>query len=247
MDKRTCTVCNLTLDGSKRKYCSRQCANRALTLQRIETGHRTDRNHPKVCELCSAAFRGRATSRFCSLACQHAGTRASRAATVRAKYLPMKSLEVYRGEPSPAPEWLGGESHGWLPFVSGPCNWCGENFTVRAQEGRFCSERCLRRHHKHKRRIAKGRWSATPSLRLQVAQGGKWTCHLCKTPIPKHLPPTHLLSLTLDHVVPQSLTPTPDHSPANLLPAHRMCNSARGNRPIEQPTFYLEMLERIAA
>lgn len=34
---------------------------------------------------------------------------------------------------------------------------------------------------------------------------------------------------SLDHIVPQSATDAPDHSPANLRLAHRWCNLVRGD------------------
>ncbi|MEV5538488.1 HNH endonuclease signature motif containing protein [Saccharopolyspora shandongensis] len=53
------------------------------------------------------------------------------------------------------------------------------------------------------------------------------TCWLCGHSIDADLPPTHPLSYTVDHVVPRSKggAPTLD----NAKPAHRRCNSRRGN------------------
>jgi len=45
------------------------------------------------------------------------------------------------------------------------------------------------------------------------------------------------MSATLDHLVPQSLAITPDHSANNLRIAHRRCNSARGNRPLHAERY----------
>lgn len=243
MTKRTCTVCNLTLDGTKRKYCSRQCASRALTLHRIATGHRTDRNHPKVCELCAVEFKGRTTSRFCSLACQHAGTRASRAATYSANRAPGNSLVVYY-KPR---VWLGHRIPSGIGFTNGRCADCGQTFTRESLIARYCSDRCSQRAKTRRAHTRRGEFNLPPSIRMGVVLLHGAACHLCATPIDDTAHPNSPLALTMDHLVPRSTGDTPDDSPSNLRPAHRYCNSTRGNRPIQTPDFYRERLDAFLA
>jgi 5-methylcytosine-specific restriction protein A len=50
-------------------------------------------------------------------------------------------------------------------------------------------------------------------------------CHLCGMYINDG-------ERSVDHVIPRSLNGTDDID--NLRPAHKLCNSARGNRPIEE-------------
>jgi 5-methylcytosine-specific restriction endonuclease McrA len=64
---------------------------------------------------------------------------------------------------------------------------------------------------------------------------GTPTCWLCGEPIDTKLPPQHPYSATVDHVIPLSLGGPPT-SPANLRPAHKRCNSSRGNRLTTKPT-----------
>lgn len=55
-------------------------------------------------------------------------------------------------------------------------------------------------------------------------------CWLCGYEIDMRLPATHAMSATVDHVVPLSQGGNP-LDPTNLRPAHRRCNSVKGDRP----------------
>jgi 5-methylcytosine-specific restriction endonuclease McrA len=57
------------------------------------------------------------------------------------------------------------------------------------------------------------------------AQGG--ACWICGNPIDRNLPYTHRESWTADHVTPRSKGGA---LLGELRPAHRHCNSRRGNR-----------------
>lgn len=59
-------------------------------------------------------------------------------------------------------------------------------------------------------------------------------CWLCGQLIDLTLPATHPMSGTADHVQPLSRGGA-ERDPGNLRPAHRRCNSARGNRPAAPP------------
>ncbi|MDI3341620.1 MAG: HNH endonuclease signature motif containing protein [Sphaerobacter sp.] len=54
-------------------------------------------------------------------------------------------------------------------------------------------------------------------------------CWICGGEINLALPPNHRLAATVDHFVPLSKGGA-ELDPANLRPAHRACNSSRGNR-----------------
>ncbi|WP_091078991.1 HNH endonuclease [Nonomuraea wenchangensis] len=54
-------------------------------------------------------------------------------------------------------------------------------------------------------------------------------CWLCGRPIDMDLPPNHRMSATVDHIDPISRGGDPLNI-ALLRPAHRSCNSSRGNK-----------------
>lgn len=53
-------------------------------------------------------------------------------------------------------------------------------------------------------------------------------CHLCGKPIDYSLPAGHPMSYELDEIVPVSKGGDP-LDPANVAPAHRLCNQAKGD------------------
>lgn len=118
-------------------------------------------------------------------------------------------------------------------FVGCVCVWCDTHFThdraVTGTISKFCTDRCSRRYHKHARRIRQGRFDIHRRDRLAIYERDSWTCQLCMESVDPALPPTHPWAATLDHIVCQSWTLIPDHSPSNLRLAHRMCNSIRGD------------------
>ncbi|MBQ9005344.1 MAG: HNH endonuclease [Atopobiaceae bacterium] len=70
-------------------------------------------------------------------------------------------------------------------------------------------------------------------------------CHICGRPIDLSLPRSYVdpadgrrkpapWSLEVDEIVPVSLGGSPT-DPANVAPAHRICNQRRGNRPLGSP------------
>lgn len=109
-------------------------------------------------------------------------------------------------------------------FVSGPCAWCGEQFTIDQAAARYCSRRCLKKANK-----LADHFVVSPVVRLSIYERDGWTCQLCFDPVDSDLPPSDEWAASLDHIVCQSWTTEPDHSPANLRLAHRWCNAVRGD------------------
>jgi len=68
-----------------------------------------------------------------------------------------------------------------------------------------------------------------PKVRHSLYERDNWTCHLCSKPIDRAAHWNSDYAPSLDHIVPRSAMLIPDHSPANLLTAHRVCNSLRGD------------------
>lgn len=64
--------------------------------------------------------------------------------------------------------------------------------------------------------------------RLEIYERDAWTCQICDRAVEPALHPNHTFAATLDHLIPRSHGGSDD--PENLRLAHRICNSARGNR-----------------
>lgn len=59
-------------------------------------------------------------------------------------------------------------------------------------------------------------------------------CHLCTDRIDLTLPATHRMSWTLDHISPLDEGKFDPWDESNLAPAHRSCNSRKGNSNLPQ-------------
>lgn len=68
-----------------------------------------------------------------------------------------------------------------------------------------------------------------PKVRHSLYERDNWTCQLCDKPIDRDAHWNADYAPSLDHIVPQSTMLIPDHAPANLRTAHRVCNSIRGD------------------
>lgn len=59
-------------------------------------------------------------------------------------------------------------------------------------------------------------------------------CHLCLGEIDTNAPAKANRSLSIDHVIPVAVDPTLEYRLSNLKPACWICNSVRGDRPLEE-------------
>jgi 5-methylcytosine-specific restriction endonuclease McrA len=118
-----------------------------------------------------------------------------------------------------------GTTGGARVFTSGPCPWCGEQFT-KAQ-AKWCSAKCKASSKFAARSTLT--FTISPKARLAIYERDGWTCQLCQLPVSKLLHYLDDWSASLDHVIPQSHQLVPDHSSNALRLAHRWCNSARGD------------------
>lgn len=119
-------------------------------------------------------------------------------------------------------------------FAAGVCAWCQEQFVqnrnVTGIIARFCSAGCARRYHRAQERQRKGQFSIARSARLAIYERDGWTCQLCREPVDSTLHWSDNMAASLDHIECQSWALIPDHSPANLRLAHRLCNALRSDR-----------------
>jgi hypothetical protein len=102
------------------------------------------------------------------------------------------------------------------PFVSGECDWCGEQFTRRGAPSGYCSKRCSSK--------ARRNWIGKRA-RFALYERDGWTCQICLEAVDPDT--TDEWRPTLDHIVPRSHGGSDD--PSNLRLAHLWCNSVRGD------------------
>ena len=115
-----------------------------------------------------------------------------------------------------------GKRSGWI-WTAGTCNWCDSVLVVRSSgPARFCSAKC-------KAAAKSKRFKIRPAEREAIYERDGWTCQLCMEAVEPNADPLSDWYPSLDHIVPQSRSLVPDHSPANLRTAHRWCNSVRGD------------------
>lgn len=255
MDQRTCAVCKGALpDGSsaRRLYCSEKCrawASRHLNARscgvegcarphlarglcgaHYNEAHMADRHKRKVetaCAVCGKPIvKTGSTSKSRRPVCSY------RCRSILRGHKP-RSREVVgpvpRTERAPRPAtppvnviW----STGGI-FMSGPCSWCGEQFTAwTTTTARYCSRTCSRGAAKAARG---GQFAISPIARAAIYERDGWTCQLCMEPVDRNLPRSDDWAPSLDHIIPQSRQAVPDHSPSNLRLAHRWCNAVRGD------------------
>ena len=176
------------------------------------------------CQECGGEFRSdRPEAKFCSLTCSAvAGVRArghqSRSKSVAlvpvAGPWPARLRDLPSGHPALLPY------RGPFTFVSGPCGFCGETFTVAHQKSaRYCSTRCSKNHSERKR----GQFRVSKRLRYAIYERDAWKCRLCNKRVGKSYDFRHPRGAVLDHIVPRSLGGS--DNPENLQLAHRICNA----------------------
>lgn len=210
------------------------CPRRANKEQMCDP-HREDRNRDlgKLCAYPTCG-RGAVKSGLCS---SHYSQRARGAALAD---LPASRKERVPTDPDGLPE------HGTVRRYRLGCK-CDECRKAKAGENRASTARHKEKHgvtpasrYRRMVRYTLGYWPqgggsdfyVGASTRQGVYERDGWVCQLCGGPINKEAGANEPDAPTLDHIIPRSWTPGPDHSPSNLQTAHRGCNARKGNRSI---------------
>ena len=114
------------------------------------------------------------------------------------------------------------------------CDHCGNTYmgNKEMKTQKFCSNICNRRNGKinnsHSRRIKKNE-GYTESVNKDVLyKRDKGICQLCGKRVNKRLEYPHLMSASIDHIVP--LAKGGSHGYDNCQLAHFICNSLKGDR-----------------
>lgn len=121
------------------------------------------------------------------------------------------------------------DGRNWRLFICGACEWCHRQFVATAcsvdAPTRYCSGGCRGAAGKARR----GEFVIPYDVRQFIYDRDGWICQLCGDDVDPTLASSNIWAATLDHIVCQSWTDEPDHSPENLRLAHRWCNSVRGD------------------
>lgn len=154
-------------------------------------------------------------------------TRRSHAQWLR-HYRPSHSQELVTFEPAPVVT-REPEPPRRPMFISGPCGWCGDQFTAATWTGtaRFCSSECRKSLSVSRYRQRGDVFRVSPARRKRLYERDGHTCQICFQPTSATWSADDPWSPTLDHVEPQASAPDPDHSDENLRLAHAICNSYR--------------------
>ena len=125
-------------------------------------------------------------------------------------------------------------SRWWVVIVQGKCAWCDSQFTAPTTRGiaDYCSKRCRKASAKYTRGE---RFILSPSHRRRLYERDGWRCGICGEPVSMDYSSSDPWAPTLDHIIPQSSTITPDHTDANLRTAHAL--SLRGDGSVPDSTI----------
>ena len=112
------------------------------------------------------------------------------------------------------------------------CKRCGMQFRSRGNKKLYCSSQCcdLAALQRRDKRVSK--CPVREDIFIEnIIKRDNGICHICSLPVVLNVDRVkHLLSPTIDHVVPVSLGG--NHTVDNVKLAHRICNSVRGNKPL---------------
>jgi 5-methylcytosine-specific restriction endonuclease McrA len=110
-------------------------------------------------------------------------------------------------------------------WYAGACRGCGKQFISATIQDRWCSVECGARQAHEKRRARLRDAFVEPVNRMAIFERDRWRCQLCHRKVDKRLKHPHLMSATLDHIVP--LAKGGKHEAVNVQLAHLHCNVAK--------------------
>lgn len=113
------------------------------------------------------------------------------------------------------------------------CDWCGARFVPYRPNNIYCNRLCKskakdakRGHHNRRTRAFGGTY--VPVDKRTIYERDDWRCGICGKRVDRRLAFPHLMSASVDHIVP--LSDGGDHVPSNLQCAHWICNVRKGGR-----------------
>ena len=113
--------------------------------------------------------------------------------------------------------------------TKGVCRKCGK--TCERYVCDVCQHDVVRWHRRKRRKGLIGGKSERYS-NLEIAERDGWRCQLCKKKVDRRLKYPHVMSMSIDHIVPISQGGTDVRS--NVQLAHLACNMSKGNRTLAE-------------
>ena len=115
------------------------------------------------------------------------------------------------------------------------CKNCNETITTKKSWQIYCNGICSDMAKETKRRqigVAKFNKSTAPNIVARIYYRDKGLCGICNKHIDLQLQYPDPNSLSIDHIIPISLGG--NNFQANLQPSHLICNTKRGNKPLDR-------------
>lgn len=189
---------------------------------------RVERKSNRTCVACAAPVgHGRTPQTRCRKCCKKRWTERKAQADRERK---AAELAEYMSRPARARRELAraaaGTAGSW-PFAQGRCHSCGEQFVCRVTNTlpQYCSQTCLGREAKGRRRALQKGCNVTPARRYRVFERDNWVCRICGDPVNRDAKVPELDAPVVDHRIP--LAAGGDHGFGNWQTAHYYCNSVK--------------------
>ena len=114
------------------------------------------------------------------------------------------------------------------------CKNCATNYTVRRDNQLYCSQECSKWYTQQlkDKRDREYQNARTPSFKRRVFFKSEGICGICHEMIDLRLKYPEPKTFSIDHIVPRANGGS--HARENLQAAHLICNTKRGNSPLDR-------------
>jgi len=115
------------------------------------------------------------------------------------------------------------------------CLNCDETLNTKKPHQLYCNQFCSDMSKETKRRqagVSRFNKSQSPNITARIYYRDKGLCGICKEPIDLRLQYPNPMCLSIDHIIPVSLGG--NNFQSNLQPSHLVCNTRRGNKPLNR-------------
>jgi endogenous inhibitor of DNA gyrase (YacG/DUF329 family) len=250
----SCAHCGKPLSSPDRVYCNLTCRNRATNERRYGAPQILTCKHCGQPFKKRSRAGGKDANLYCSKRCFHAQRTANR--KPEPETFPLTTCVVCgaefrrtRGSKYCSDECSKVEARRRVarphPLVNATCKTCGKQFSYRRYNNTklFCGARCAkkafeqahpewaaqRKREMNQRRRARKRGVVVEYFtHREIYERDGWRCGICGRKVNKRLKYPHLLSASLDHIIPLG-PPDGNHVRANVQCSHFICNSRKSS------------------